>query len=262
MKNVTVSIDGHRSRPAAVVRRLEENLRAAGTAERAAGSKAYLKSDLDFLGADTAALRREVKALLRELPGLDRAGLLALVETLWSRRIFECRSAAVEMLIARVDLLETEDLGLLEGLIRDSKTWALVDALAPRVVGPLVTRHRELEAVLDRWAEDEDFWVRRAALLADLVPLRRGEGDFERFARYADRMLEEREFFVRKAIGWVLREVGKKNPGRVHSWLLPRAGRASGVTVREAVKYLRPEQRESILAASGVAARSVSPEAP
>src|SRR5207253_1598897 len=68
-------------------------------------------------------------------------------------------------------------------------------------------------------------------------------GDFRRFARYAERMLEEREFFIRKSIGWVLRETGKPQPDTVFAWLLPRAARASGVTVREAVKYLSSAQR-------------------
>ena len=86
-------------------------------------------------------------------------------------------------------------------------------------------------------------------MLALLRPLRRGEGDFQRFARYADRMLEEREFFIRKSIGWVLRETGKRQPDTVYAWLLPRAARASGVTVREAVKYLSSAQRAAVLAA-------------
>jgi 3-methyladenine DNA glycosylase AlkD len=75
-------------------------------------------------------------------------------------------------------------------------------------------------------------------MLALLVPLRRGGGDFERFARYADAMLEDREFFIRKAIGWVAREVSKKRPALVAEWLAPRMHRASGVTLREARKYL------------------------
>jgi 3-methyladenine DNA glycosylase AlkD len=61
-------------------------------------------------------------------------------------------------------------------------------------------------------------------------------------------MLEEREFFIRKAIGWVLRDTSKKRPELVYEWLLPRAVRASGVTVREAVKYLSEDQRAGILA--------------
>jgi len=132
-------------------------------------------------------------------------------------------------------------------LIRESKTWAFVDELAIAIVGPLVERSPELLRVLDRWALDDDFWLRRSAMLALLRPLRRGEGDFTRFARYADAMLHEREFFIRKAIGWVLRETAKKRPELVYRWLLPRCAVASGVTMREAAKYLPPRQRTDIL---------------
>ena len=75
------------------------------------------------------------------------------------------------------------------------------------------------------------------------------DGDFERFSRYADAMLEEKEFFIRKAIGWVLRETAKKRPQMVYEWVLPRARRASGVTWREAIKPLSERQRAAILAA-------------
>jgi 3-methyladenine DNA glycosylase AlkD len=64
-------------------------------------------------------------------------------------------------------------------------------------------------------------------------------------------MLEEKEFFIRKAIGWVLRETSKRRPDEVYAWLLPRGARASGVTLREAVKYLSSAQRSAILDASG-----------
>ena len=86
-------------------------------------------------------------------------------------------------------------------------------------------------------------------MLCLLPALRRGGGDFDRFAGYADAMLDEREFFIRKAIGWVLREVSKKRPALVAEWLGPRTARASGVTFREAVKYLDPSDRERLTAA-------------
>jgi len=62
-------------------------------------------------------------------------------------------------------------------------------------------------------------------------------------------MLAEREFFIRKAIGWVLRETGKRQPDLVATWLAPRAARASGVTMREAVKWLPADQRDTLMAA-------------
>jgi 3-methyladenine DNA glycosylase AlkD len=79
----------------------------------------------------------------------------------------------------------------------------LVDPLAASVVGRLAERCPQLGVVLDRWVTDDDFWIRRSALLALLGGLRRGEGDFVRFARYADSMLANKQFFGRKAIGWV-----------------------------------------------------------
>jgi 3-methyladenine DNA glycosylase AlkD len=162
---------------------------------------------------------------------------------------------AVLLLEAYQPLLRAAEVPLLERLIRQSKTWAFVDELAIAIVGPLAERSPGVRRVLDRWSADEDFWLRRSAMLALLRPLRRGDGDFRRFTRYADRMLEEREFFIRKAIGWVLRETGKPQPDAVHAWLRPRAARASGVTVREAVKYLSSAQRADILAAHASARR-------
>lgn len=100
-----------------------------------------------------------------------------------------------------------------------------------------------------RWAKDQDLWVRRASLLTHLPGLRRGAGDFERFCAIADALLDEREPFIRKAIGWVLRETGKQRPDLVTGWLLPRAQRAAGPTVREAVKYLPESDRRRIAAA-------------
>ena len=230
------------------VEAIERELRRVADRRRAVTEKKYLKSDLDFLGVSMPAMRAVVKSFVRERGELSRTELTALDRALWSEPVFDRRVAAVELLIARGDLLRAGDLRLVERLIRQSKTWALVDSLGESVAGGLVVRFPELNATLDRWAEDGDFWIRRSAMLALLRPLRRGHGDFPRFARYADAMLSETEFFIRKAIGWVLRETSKKRPELVSRWLAPRAGRASGVTVREAVKYLPERDRDRIMA--------------
>lgn len=224
-------------------------LRAVGRPDRAANEKRYLKSDLEFIGVDATGMRAVTRQFLREWGRIDHDGLLALAEALWERPVHERRAIAIDLLDRHRRLLRSEDLPLLERLLRDSYTWAYVDALAAHVVADLVEREPALTSTLDRWAADEDFWIRRSAMLALLRPLRRGEGDFERFAAYAEAMLEEREFFIRKAIGWVLREVSKSRPTLVYEWLAPRTHRTSGVTIREAVKYLPPEQREAVMEA-------------
>jgi 3-methyladenine DNA glycosylase AlkD len=241
------SQDGHEGTAEAAA--IEASLRGLGTPERAASEKAYLKSDLEFTGTSVPAIRATVRAWCRARPDLTHEELIAVTEALWARPVHECRMAAVELLDANPRLLRPGDASLIERMLRTAGTWALVDGLASNVMGALTERHPELTAVLDRWAGDENFWLRRSAMLALLVPLRRGEGDFGRFAGYADQMLEEKEFFIRKAIGWILRDTAKRRPEMVAAWLEPRAHRASGVTMREAVKPLPPEVAARLLAA-------------
>jgi 3-methyladenine DNA glycosylase AlkD len=235
-----------------LVQRLDGELRALGTPERAAGSKAYLKSDLEFYGAAVPAMRAIVRALGRSHPALTRDDVLDVAGRLWERPVFERRLLAVLLLEAHVAELTAADLPLLERWVRESHLWALVDNLSGDVAGRLLDRVGEPTAtrVLDAWAADDDLWVRRAALLAHGRALRAGGGDWDRFTRYADAMLEERVFWIRKAIGWVLRDTSRRRPDLVAEWVLPRAHRASGVTLREAVKYLTPEQRAAVEHAS------------
>ncbi|MEA2686026.1 MAG: hypothetical protein QOE93_1221 [Actinomycetota bacterium] len=191
----------------------------------------------------------QVRAATRRIaPLLDRTTLLAVVDALWESPVFDRKLAATLLLDARADVLEPEDLARIERLVRDSHTWALVDVLAGDVAGAVLLRYPEAAAVLDRWAADEDFWVRRSALLALRRPMKAGL-PLDRFLGYADAMLDEKEFFIRKAIGWVLREEGKRGPDEVVAWLAPRTHRSSGVTMREAVKYVSPEDREALMAA-------------
>ena len=230
-----------------------------GTPERAVQEKRYLKSELTHYGVTVPAIRAAVRGALKAAGAVPRAELLAAVRALWARPVHELRAASVELLVAQVSVLQATELALVERLVREAKTWALVDPLAVHVAGPLVERLPGCAEALDRWAKDEDFWVRRAAMLALLVPLRQGGGDFERFGRYADAMLEEREFFIRKAIGWVLREVAKRRPALVTQWLLPRARRASGLTFREATRALPEAQRARLERARAVGARRTTP---
>ncbi len=198
-------------------------------------------------GASMPAIRRVVRSFLAGRPDLDHDDLIDLVERLWVLGVHEARMAAVELLVDRVRLLGPRDLPLLERWLRESRTWALVDPLAIQVVGVLIEAHPALSSVLTDWASDTDHWIRRSALLAHLLPMRRGDpAVFERFTSLADGMLEEREFFIRKAIGWVLRERAKRCPDEVFAWLLERRARASGLTLREASKGLPEAQRAQL----------------
>ena len=86
---------------------------------------------------------------------------------------------------------------------------------------------------VERWSLDEgSFWVRRLAVLSLSRPVRAGVVPFATFAGVADRLLDEREFFIRKAIGWVLRDIGRDDPASVEAFCRPRMARMSTVTWR------------------------------
>jgi 3-methyladenine DNA glycosylase AlkD len=228
---------------------LERRLRELGTAERAVTEKAYLKIDLEFAGVSVPVMRSAVTGWCHDRDGLAHDELTSVALALWASSLYESRQAAVILLERQARLLVPGDTELIEHLLRNSRTWALVDGLAANVAGDIAERFpADTAPVLDRWAVDRDFWIRRSSMLALLRPLRRGQGDFDRFAGYADAMLEEKEFFIRKAIGWVLRETAKRQPELVATWLAPRVHRASGVTVREAIKPLPPLARDLLLA--------------
>jgi 3-methyladenine DNA glycosylase AlkD len=225
---------------------IEKALAEVGTLARAEGSKRYLKSSMRHLGASVPQMRKEAKAAAQEVG--SRKELRALADELWAEPVLERRSCAAFLLDYRVDLLGPADLPAIKRYVGSSETWALVDPLSADLLGDLLLAHPDAAARLDPWTRSPDFWVRRAALLSQIKPLKAG-ADFDRFGGWAEAMLGEREFFIRKATGWVLREAGKTRAPEVYAWLLPRAGRASGVTIREAVKYLDPDQREAILTA-------------
>jgi 3-methyladenine DNA glycosylase AlkD len=82
-----------------------------------------------------------------------------------------------------------------------------------------------------------------------LRPIRRGGSDVERLLRYADGMLAEREFFIRKAIGWVLREISKKRPEMTADYLAALLDHVAALTLRERSRRLPPDRRDALMAA-------------
>ncbi len=231
--------------PASTVRHFHTRLLALGDPTGAASAKAYMKSELRFYGVSVPKLRAVCNALSKENP-FDRAGLHATVDALFATDGFDLRTAAIALLEKNRALLTASDAPWLIGLVRVGACWAHVDYLATNVIDPLVAANPALLARTRTWAKDRDFWVRRTALLAQLRALRRGGGDFALFTEIAAPLLEEKEFFIRKAIGWVLREVSKKRPALVRDFFRDHGARASGLTRREGTKYLPDAMRREL----------------
>lgn len=218
-----------------------------GTAARATKERAYLKSDLRFYGAGVPQIRQAGADFAKAHPDLTRSELRAIVDALYASRWHEYRSVSIALLGRYADRLREKDLPWLGGLVRRSNTWAHADWLAVDIIGGLVERDppHALKR-LSAWATDKNLWVRRTALLAQIRIVSHGSVDFELFAKLAYEMVDDREFFIRKGLGWALREVGKSRPELVYGFLRDHRGQVSGLSLREGAKYLPASMRSDL----------------
>lgn len=236
-------------REASLLRARVEEL---GTPERAAGAKAYMRSALDFTGTTVPDVRRVATAWLRGHTDLSSRDLRAVTEALWRTDTFELRLLATVLLQHRSETLDTADLPWLERLLRDCRAWALMDNLAPYAVAAVLDRSRALRRrTLLRWSCDPEFWMRRAALLTMHRALAVGEGDWDLWTTVARRQLEDQDrwqrippapeerFFIRKALGWALRDAARSRPDEVAAFVRLHEAKLAGLTLREATRGLQ-----------------------
>jgi 3-methyladenine DNA glycosylase AlkD len=222
----------------------EASLKKQAKPERAEFEKKYLKSNLRFLGANVPATRNEYVRFFRANKSIDKRSLDLLCDVLWQTDCHELRSIAIGLMERFRANVGPRDLPRLRRMIIESAGWAHVDTIAVHIVGSIYVSDPKVQATLRQWSTHKDFWVRRASMLALLNPTRLGDRmAFELFSQFAIPMLSEKEFFIRKAIGWVLREVSKKQPAWVIEFFEGHAAQASGLTFREGSKYLEEKDR-------------------
>ena len=214
---------------------LRTALEAMADPERAPLMRAYMKDVADFLGVaapDRRVAQREFVAGLRTRP-IDEVVDTALV--CWEESEREFQYVAADLLRRHAERLEPRHLRSVERLITTRSWWDTVDVLAARVVGPMVAQYPELTSEMDRWVESDDLWLARAAVLHQLGY--REATDPDRLFRYCEHQAGHPDFFMRKAIGWSLREYAKIEPDRVRRWVDEHESELAPLSVREARKH-------------------------
>ena len=224
----------------AMVAWVARELAARANPDKAAPMAAYMKTDMPFYGVQKPG-RTEVLAGLRErFPLTSPDELEDAVRALWRQPHREERYLALALARAERRLIRSERLGLCRDLIVDGAWWDLVDEVAVHLVGDLWLHDRaRVGPVMDEWVDDPDMWLRRTALIGQTR--HRDETDQARLFRYCSRRAGEREFFIRKAIGWALREYSKTAPEAVRDYLLANGSRLSPLSRREGARRLLRE---------------------
>ena len=216
-----------------------------GDPERAAQQRAYMKSDLPYVGLGSPELERLLRPLLAEHRFVDRGSWEAAVLELWEDATHrEEWYAAIALLRHRAyrEWLDPDLLPLLEELVRTGAWWDVVDEVAGHLVGRVLLDHRDVVTpVMDVWAVDPDsLWVRRTAMLSQLR--HREDTDVDLLARVLVANLDDtahgKDFFIRRALGWALRQHARTDPEWVLTFVGTHADRLSGLSRREALKHL------------------------
>lgn len=205
--------------------------------KKAAEMAAYMKTDMPFYGVQKKGRTEVLRMMKREIPISDNSSYRAAVETLWSQPHREEKYLAIGIAKSYGDFLTIENLDLYRRLIVEGAWWDLVDEVAIHCVGIVYLNEREqAEPTIEAWIDDDIMWLRRTSLISPIK--HRADTDHEMLFDHCLRRAHEKEFFIRKAIGWTLREYAKTEPERVRSFLLEHQDKWSGLSFREAAKHL------------------------
>ncbi|SDK23831.1 DNA alkylation repair protein [Streptomyces indicus] len=195
---------------------------------------AYMKGVVPFLGIPSTERRALSKSVLEGLPRPDEADCAAVALRAWQLPEREYHYFAVDYLRRHVKRCSSGFLPVARHLITTVSWWDTVDALAAHVVGGLVAADPALRGAMDAWIEDDDLWVARTALLHQLRY--KDATDTERLFAYCLRQAGHPDFFIRKAIGWCLREYAKTDAQAVRDFVTRHEARLAPLSVREALK--------------------------
>jgi 3-methyladenine DNA glycosylase AlkD len=213
-----------------LVETVRAELAARARPDKAADTQAYLKSAMPLYGVPRAG-HREVARGLPPLEGFD-AWRDTILELWRGAEHREERYVALDLMaLPRYRAFRTMDaLGLYEELIVTGAWWDLVDPVATRRLEELWP---DVVRVLRQWSAGDDMWLRRSAIIAQVH--RKADTDFPLLGELIEPNRDDREFFIRKAIGWALREYSKTNPEAVVAYC--DSHELSGLSRREALKH-------------------------
>ncbi|WP_372736481.1 DNA alkylation repair protein [Nocardioides sp.] len=220
----------------ATIASLRASLTAVADPALAPGMAAYMKDQFPFLGVKSGPRKQAQRSLIAAAKTVGEADLLALAAELFDEPEREFAYVACDVLRRWAGRLGPDSIGPLRELIQTKSWWDTVDVLAVHVVGAVVRANRDLVWVMDGWIEDPDIWVARTAILHQLMW--KADTDADRLFAYCDLRGGDKEFFIRKALGWALRQYARTDAEAVALYVAENAERLSGLTKREALKHI------------------------
>lgn len=210
-----------------------KKLKADSNKDRAINEKKYLKSPYKFFGVSVPFTDKMAKEFKKANKDAGRDYVIGLTGILWDSEYHDEKRLGLRILQSYPEYLDYSVMPLLEKMLRQSTGWDFVDDISIHLAGTILEKDKRVYDYLKKWSRSENFWMKRASLISQILLFRNGRGDKKLFFKFAEEMISEKEFFIRKAMGWCLREISKAAPEDAFKFLMKIKGRASGLTLRE-----------------------------
>jgi 3-methyladenine DNA glycosylase AlkD len=224
----------------ALVTAVRAALAAAADPAKAPGMQAYMKSVMPYRGVPKPVRDRALRSVFADRTLPDEAGWTATVLALWRDAAYrEERYAAIDLtgLRAYRAYQRPDALGLYDEMITTGAWWDYVDEIANRRVGPLLAADpAAMRPVMLRWSRGDDLWRRRTSIICQLSF--KAATDLDLLYSCIDANLDDKDFFIRKAIGWALRQYAWTDPVEVRRFVASRGTALSALSRREALKNI------------------------
>ena len=225
-------------------RRVARALRAVSPSPAADGLRDYLGSPVPVLGVSVPRLRSVVRDTALRLRHDPPSRSRALARSLWRGPTYEERLVAIELMDRRPLVEDERAWRLMSAWVDDATGWALSDSLAAGPIASHLSAHPERFRELLRWTRSANLWRRRASAYALRAWVRSGELD--RPFELLERLLDDPERWVQRAVGTWLRECWKKDPARTERFLRREVARLAPVTITVATERATARFRDGL----------------
>ncbi len=220
-----------------ITKYIKNELNQHGNATKAPQMQAYMKTDQPFCGVQSKPRKQIFRDAIKKYPITSQEAWEKVILELWNGIHREEMYQALEIAERYKKYHDESAWSLFEKLLRSATNWDTVDWLSSNLIGQLVYKYRHFEKELWKWSDDKNFWVRRASLLAHLK--HKEKTNIKLLSQTILKLAHEKEFFIRKAIGWVLRQYSYTDPDWVMQFVQNHEDKLSGLSKREALKALK-----------------------
>ena len=201
--------------------------------KKAIEMSAYMKNQFAFLGI-SASQRKEIENKIFKSVAKENIDF-KFTDKCYKNKYREFQYAAIDYLNFKKEYLNISHIEILKNYILTKSWWDTIDHL-DQIVGDIALRDEKVNEILLNWSLDENIWLRRIAI--DHQILRKEKTNAELLEQIIINNLNQKEFFINKAIGWSLRDYSKTNPKWVKDFIKRHKDSMANLSIREASKYI------------------------